>query len=106
MQQYKLDQIEQLTQKLVALPANHNRDVSRREAVQLMARAIRGAQDKGYTLEQVASELSSGGFTISSSSLKSYLAAAKTKPKKTRAPTKSTATDHQASAGAASQTAG
>lgn len=92
MQQYKLDQIEQLTQKLVALPANHNRDVSRREAVQLMAHAIREAQDKGYSLEQVASELSAGGFAISSSSLKSYLAAAKTKSKKPRAPTKSAAT--------------
>ena len=58
-----------------APPAEVN--VTKQEAVRLLAAEIAGLQRKGYTLEQIAESFSGDGLDLSIPTLKSYLSRAK-----------------------------
>ena len=58
-----------------APPAEVN--VTKQEAVRLLAAEIAGLQRKGYTLEQIAESFRGDGLDLSTPTLKSYLSRAK-----------------------------
>lgn len=58
-----------------APPAETN--VTKQEAVRLLAGEILGLQRKGYTLEQIVESFRADGFDLSTPTLKSYLSRAK-----------------------------
>lgn len=71
-----------------APPAEVN--VTKQEAVRLLAAEIAGLQRKGYTLEQIAESFRGDGLDLSTPTLKSYLSRAKAaKVRRTGAPTTS-----------------
>src|ERR1017187_537970 len=74
------DQVEQLRSTLRAVPKAPAAgvDTTKQEAVKLLAREIEGLQRRGYSLEQIAEMLKSGGLVVSTPTLKSYLSRAKT----------------------------
>ncbi len=81
---YPLAQIETVKAQLSELPVANvqTRDVSKQEAIKLLARDITGLQRKGYSLDQVAALLSERGIPINTGTLKSYMR--RTKRKRSR----------------------
>jgi hypothetical protein len=69
--------IEQATMTLLDLPERPKETWSLREAVAMLQDSITDALDKGYSYEEVAKLLGSKGVSITASSLKRYLAAAR-----------------------------
>ncbi|HEY9622343.1 MAG TPA: hypothetical protein V6C78_18440 [Crinalium sp.] len=65
--------LEQASLSLGNLPEKPKKDVSLREAIQLMQDDIRSALDKGYDHEEVAELLTEQGVEINGPSLKYYL---------------------------------
>jgi hypothetical protein len=72
-------EIEQLRQKLDELPEQDaaEREVSKREAIALMAAQVRQLRQRGYSMDAVAQFISSNGLKISTQTLKSYLSRAR-----------------------------
>jgi hypothetical protein len=70
---YRKDEIERLKASLAELPQLENVEVSKREAVRLLASTIHGLQGKGYRLDKIAELVSERGVTIKPTTLKSYL---------------------------------
>jgi hypothetical protein len=70
-----LEQVEQISVKMKALPAveNKKRPVSKQEAIKLLARDIKAMQARGYTLEQVSELLKQLGVSLATPTLRSYL---------------------------------
>lgn len=81
------------------------REISKAEAVKLLAPEIRSLQGRGYSLEQVVEALGRGGVELSVGTLKSYLRRADSKRgKRNRAarPAKAGRADSSGSPSAAS----
>ena len=70
-----LEQVEQISVKMKALPAveNKKRPVSKQEAIKLLAKDIKAMQARGYTLEQVSEQLKQLGVSLATPTLRSYL---------------------------------
>ncbi len=70
-----LEQVEQISVKMKALPAveNKKRPVSKQEAIKLLAKDIKAMQARGYTLEQVSELLKQLGVSLATPTLRSYL---------------------------------
>jgi hypothetical protein len=82
-----LNEVDALCKKLDALPDPNTaeREVSKQEAVALMANQVRQLQARGYSMEAVAQFINSQGLKISVQTLKSYLSRARrTKTNKPR----------------------
>jgi hypothetical protein len=94
-QSFTHEQITEIEAKLRALPVAPKRpkDLNKSEVVKALSGGIRFAQRNGYTLQEIAKQLSDGGVTISAATLKNYLQ--RTKPPKkatTTGPVGSTST--------------
>ena len=74
-----VETIEKIAAELKSLPPieNKQREVSKQEAVRLLAKEIGALQQRGYTLEQVATRLQSKGLDVNTATLKNYLRRAK-----------------------------
>lgn len=74
-----IEAIEKIATELKSLPPveNKQREVSKQEAVRLLAKEIGALQQRGYTLEQVATLLQSKGLDVNTATLKNYLRRAK-----------------------------
>jgi hypothetical protein len=72
-------QIEDLRRKLEQLPPQHSakREVTKREAVALMADQVTKLQQRGYAMDDIANFLSTNGLAMSVQTLKSYLSRAR-----------------------------
>lgn len=72
----KVRDVEALGATLKELPAvdQGERELTKMEAVKLLAPRIRELRKKGYSMERIAEKLTEGGFAINSSTLASYLA--------------------------------
>lgn len=84
---YKVAQITALKQKLSELPAvdDSRREVSKREAIKLIADDVRKLRKRGYSMESIANILADNGLQISMQTLKSYVAKSRrTRPVKIR----------------------
>ena len=70
-----VEHVEQISAKLKELPAveNKKRQVSKQEAIKLLARDIKAMQARGYTLEQVSDLLKQLGVSLATPTLRSYL---------------------------------
>ncbi len=78
---FKVTQIEDLRNKLLELPEVNDveREVTKQEAIRIMADAVAELQNRGYSLDKIAEILTNGGFHISVQTLKTYLTRAKSK---------------------------
>jgi uncharacterized protein YpbB len=74
-----IEKIEKIAEKLRAMPAveNKHRQASNQEAIKLLAKDIKGMQQRGYTLEQIADILKSNELAVAAPTLRSYLQRAK-----------------------------
>ena len=74
-----IEKIEKIAEKLRAMPAveNKQRQTSNQEAIKLLAKEIKGMQQRGYTLEQIADVLKSNELAVAAPTLRSYLQRAK-----------------------------
>jgi hypothetical protein len=74
-------QVEDLRRKLEQLPPQNSakREVTKREAVALMADQVTKLQQRGYAMDEIADFLSTNGLTMSVQTLKSYLSRARHK---------------------------
>ena len=74
-----IEAVEKIATELKSLPPieNKQREVSKQEAVRLLAKEIGALQQRGYTLEQVSTLLQSKGLEVSTATLKNYLRRAK-----------------------------
>lgn len=92
-----IETIENLQESLKSLPAVEvkKREVSKPEAVQMLAAQVAELQEKGYTIEMIAEIFTASGLEIKPQTLKSYLTRAKVMkgPKKrgSKAPAKAPA---------------
>ena len=70
-----VEQVEQISAKMKELPAveNKKRQVSKQEAIKLLAKDIKAMQARGYTLEQVSDLLKQLGVSLATPTLRSYL---------------------------------
>ena len=70
-----VEQVEQISAKMKELPAveNKKRQVSKQEAIKLLAKDIKAMQARGYTLEQVSELLKQLGVSLATPTLRSYL---------------------------------
>lgn len=77
---YTHAQIEELAVKLKSKPekAPEQRSMNKSEAIRKLSSEILELQSKGYTLDEIAETLKGGGLEISTATLKSYMARAKT----------------------------
>lgn len=90
---YTVEKIESISKKLSEMPPvdNKNKQVSKQEAVKMLAKEIRSLQDRGYNLDQIAESLRGEGLEITTPTLKSYLQRTKqTKSKKAKQNKKTT----------------
>jgi hypothetical protein len=83
---YTVAQIEEIAGKLKLLPDIDppQKDLSKADAVKMLAKEIKSLQKRGYSLEQIANSLKGEGLDIATPTLKSYLQKIKapaTKPK-------------------------
>ena len=69
--------IEQLQQALADTPECPSEEITRTEAIRMLAPQIHKMQSKGYGYTAIASLLSEKGFAVNSKGLKSYLRQAK-----------------------------
>ena len=78
-------QIDQIAQKLKGMPAapSASVNITKQEAVKLLAKEIASLQRRGYTLEQIAESLKHEGLDLSTATLKVYLSRANA-PKRPR----------------------
>jgi len=85
--------VDNLRRKLDELPPQENvkHEVSKQEAVSLLADEITALQARGYAIDEIAQLLSNNGLPLSVATLKSYLSRARSssrkpgaKPRKTR----------------------
>jgi len=78
---YTTEQIEQIAEKLRALPAveKPRKQMSKQEAIKALSKEIIALQKRGYTLEQVAEILRSEGVEITTATLRNYMQRAKDK---------------------------
>lgn len=74
-----IETIENLQESLRSLPAVEvkKREVSKPEAVQMLATQVAELQEKGYTIEMIAEIFTARGLEIKPQTLKSYLTRAK-----------------------------
>ncbi|MHC8403535.1 hypothetical protein ACYZTX_29955 [Pseudomonas sp. MDT1-17] len=74
-----IETIENLQESLKSLPAVEvkKREVSKPEAVELLAAQVTELQDKGYTIEMIAEIFTKHGLEIKPQTLKSYLTRAR-----------------------------
>ncbi|MBA6105291.1 hypothetical protein [Pseudomonas monteilii] len=74
-----IETIENLQKSLKDLPVveDKKREVSKPEAVKMLAADVAEMQKKGYTIEMIAEILTNSGLEIKPSTLKSYLTRAK-----------------------------
>ncbi|MDQ0655169.1 hypothetical protein [Pseudomonas cedrina] len=74
-----IETIENLQESLKSLPAVEvkKREVSKPEAVQMLAAQVAELQQKGYTIEMIAEIFTNRGLEIKPQTLKSYLTRAK-----------------------------
>ena len=74
-----IETIENLQESLKSLPAVEvkKREVSKPEAVQMLATQVTELQEKGYTIEMIAEIFTTRGLEIKPQTLKSYLTRAK-----------------------------
>ena len=72
---YTPEKLDQIRAKLVALPAKDpaERRLDKQTAIRHMVDEIAALQQRGYTLEQVASLLTAEGIQVTTPTLKSYL---------------------------------
>ena len=70
-----LEAVGEIAATLKALPPieNKQRQVSKQEAIRLLAKEILASQKRGYSLEQIAEVLQSKGLALSAPTLKNYL---------------------------------
>jgi hypothetical protein len=75
----KIADIEDIKKKMNELPEVNSleREVSKKEAIKLMAEEIVQLQKRGYSTEMIAEFISNSGLQISVQTLKSYLTKAK-----------------------------
>jgi DNA-binding transcriptional MerR regulator len=80
---YTAAQVKEIAVKLRAMPVVESppKDLTKQEVVKMLAKEIKSLQNKGYTLEQIATSLKGEGLDISTPTLKSYLQRLKSKPK-------------------------
>ena len=73
--QYTVEQVDQVAEGLLALPAVEpsKRKLDKQAAVKRLMDAIATIQQRGYTLEQIAQNMSGLGISITTPTLKSYL---------------------------------
>jgi len=82
---YTIEQVEQLAQRLRALPEveKPRKDLSKQEAISMLAKEIIVLQKRGYTLEQISEILCGEGLEITTATLRNYLQRAKQKTSRT-----------------------
>lgn len=70
--------VRELTETLKELPAvdDGDRELSKMEAVAMMATAIHQLRQKGYSWDRIAEKLTAAGIQINPATLKSYMARA------------------------------
>jgi len=70
-----VEHIEKVSSKLKELPAieNKKRQISKQEAIKMLAKDIKALQARGYTLEQVSEQLKQLGVSLATPTLRSYL---------------------------------
>jgi hypothetical protein len=68
-----IDDIEALRRRLAELPRNQPREVSKQEAVTLLATELGAARRRGYSPEDLAQLLSEQGVMINAPTLRGYL---------------------------------
>lgn len=76
---YTIEQLDAIAEKLKQMPPveKRNQEVSKQEAVKVLAKEIVATQKRGYTLEQISEALRGNGLDIATGTLKSYLQRAK-----------------------------
>lgn len=76
--------IDELRRKLDELPPQDSvkREVSKQEAVALLSDQVKALQARGYTIDEIAGLLTTGGLPLSVATLKSYLTRARTPSRK------------------------
>jgi hypothetical protein len=72
-------QVDDLRRKLEELPPQESakREVSKQEAVALMADQVAKLQQRGYAMDEIANFLTANGLPVSVQTLKSYLSRAR-----------------------------
>jgi hypothetical protein len=73
----QIAEIAEKARKMPPAPAAEV-NVTKQEAVRLLAREIEGLQRKGYTMAQIAASFSGDGLELSTATLKSYMSRAQT----------------------------
>ena len=68
-----IDDIEAVRRKLSELPRHQPREVSKQEAIALLATELGSARRRGYSPEELAQLLSEQGVTINAATLRGYL---------------------------------
>jgi len=68
-----IDDIEALRRRLTELPRNQPREVSKQEAVILLASELGAARRRGYSPEELARLMSEQGVAINAATLRGYL---------------------------------
>jgi len=68
-----IDDIEALRRRLTELPRNQPREVSKQEAVILLASELGAARRRGYSPEELARLMSEQGIAINAATLRGYL---------------------------------
>lgn len=81
--------VEALRNLLAGLPRHEAREVTKQEAVALLASEIRAAQRRGYPPEEIARILSEKGVPINVATLRGYLR--RTRKSRPKRPAKTTA---------------
>lgn len=76
---FTIDQLDAIAEKLRQMPPveRKNQEVSKQEAVKVLAKEIVALQKRGYTLEQISEALRGNGLDIATGTLKSYMQRAK-----------------------------
>lgn len=68
-----IDDIEALRRHLAELPRNQPREVTKQEAITLLAAELGAAKRRGYSPEELARLLSENGIGINAATLRGYL---------------------------------
>lgn len=68
-----IDDIEALRRRLTELPRNQPREVSKQEAVALLASELGAARRRGYSPEDLSRLMSEQGVAINAATLRGYL---------------------------------
>jgi hypothetical protein len=107
-----IDHVEALRRHLAELPRNQPREITKQEAITLLAGELGAAKRRGYSPEELARLLSENGITINVATLRGYLRNRRsrkrsgTKPKPHEAGASTAEQRQAATAGAASPPTG